>query len=53
MATSTMKVEFVSYFEVTSLVVYDLRISFIGLPLMISCDNLAAIFLSKNNKSES
>ena len=59
-ATSTIEVEFVSHFEATS---HGIRLkSFIsGLrvvdsiskPLKIYCDNLAAVFMIKNNKSSS
>ena len=58
--TSTMEAEFVSCFEATSHGVW-LK-SFIGgltvvdsiqRPLRLYCDNLAAIFLTKNDKSGS
>ena len=59
-ATSTMEAEFVSCFEATSQVVwlksfiYVLRVmDSISRPLRIFCDNSAAVFLAKNNKSGS
>ncbi|XP_050918371.1 secreted RxLR effector protein 161-like [Lathyrus oleraceus] len=59
-ATSTMEVEFVSRFEATSHGVWlksfisGLRImDSISKPLKIFCDNSAAIFMTKNNKSGS
>ena len=59
-ATSTMKVEFMSCFEVTSHGVWlksfisRLRVvDSISRPLKIYCDNSAAIFMAKNNKSSS
>ncbi|GMH08443.1 hypothetical protein Nepgr_010283 [Nepenthes gracilis] len=59
-ATSTMEVEFVTYFEATKHGVWmrnfmsRLRVvDFISRPLKIFCDNSAAIFLAKNNKSSS
>ena len=59
-ATSTMEVEFVSCFEVTSHGVW-LRSFIMGLrvvdsiqrPLRLYCDNSAAVFLAKNDKSRS
>ena len=58
-ATSTMEAEFVSCFETTSHGVWmksfisRLRIvDSISRPLKIFCDNLATVFLAKNNKSE-
>ena len=57
-ATSTMEVEFVSYFEVTSHGVwlrsfmYGLRIiDLVSRPLRMFCDNSVAVFMAKNNKS--
>ena len=57
-ATSTMEAEFVSCFEATSQGVWlksfisGLRdMDSISSPLRIFCDNLAAVFLAKNNKS--
>ena len=59
-ATSTMEAEFVSCFEATSHGVWmksfisGLRIvDSISRPLRIYCDNLAAVFMAKNNKSGS
>ena len=59
-ATSTMEAEFVSCFEATSHGVWmksfisGLRlVDSISRPLRIYCDNSAAIFLAKNNKSGS
>ena len=59
-ATSTMEVEFVSCFEATSHGVWlksfisGLRlVDSISKPLRIYCDNSAAVFLAKNNKSGS
>ena len=59
-ATSTMEAEFVSCFEATSHGVWlksfisGLRImDSISRPLRIFCDNSAAIFMAKNNKSGS
>jgi len=59
-ATSTMEVEFVSCFEVTShgvwlkSFIYGLKIVYtISRPLRIFCDNLVVIFMAKNNKNES
>ena len=59
-ATSTMEAEFVSYFEATSHGVWlksfisGLRImDSISRPLRIFCDNSAAVFMAKNNKSGS
>ena len=59
-ATSTMEAEFVSCFQATSQgvwlksFIYGLK-SFISIsrPLKIFCDNSAAVFLAKNNKSGS
>ena len=55
-----MEAEFVSYFEATSQgvwlksFIYGLRVmDYISRPLRIFCDNLAAVFLAKNNKSGS
>ena len=57
-ATSTMEAEFVSCFEATSQGVWlksfisGLRVmNSISRPLRIFCDNSAAVFLAKNNKS--
>ncbi|KAK9162937.1 hypothetical protein Syun_003839 [Stephania yunnanensis] len=57
-ATSTMEAEFVSCFEATSQGVWlkslisGLRImDSISRPLKMYCDNSAAIFMAKNNKS--
>ena len=57
-ATSTMEVEFASFFEAAlygvwmKSFIYGLRIvDSISRPLKIFCDNLVAIFLAKNNKS--
>ena len=59
-ATSTMEVEFISYFEATSHGVWmksfisGLRIIYsISRPLKVFCDNSAAVYLAKNNKSVS
>ncbi|XP_031111850.1 secreted RxLR effector protein 161-like [Ipomoea triloba] len=59
-ATSTMEAEFVSCFEATSQGVWlknfisGLRImDSISKPLKVYCDNSAAVFLAKNNKSGS
>ena len=59
-ATSTMEAEFVSCFEATShgvrlkSFVSGLRImDSISRPLRIYCDNSAAVFMAKNNKSGS
>ena len=59
-ATSTMEAEFVSCFEATSHGVWlksfisGLRlVNTISRPLRIFCDNSAAIFFAKNNKSGS
>ncbi|XP_074306256.1 secreted RxLR effector protein 161-like [Silene latifolia] len=59
-ATSTMEAEFVSCFEATSHGVWlksfisGLRvIDSICRPLRMYCDNSAAVFMAKNNKSES
>ncbi|KAK8480144.1 hypothetical protein V6N12_041472 [Hibiscus sabdariffa] len=59
-ATSTMEAEFVSCFEATSHGVWlksfisGLRlVNSISRPLKIHCDNLAVVFMAKNNKSES
>ena len=59
-ATSTMKVEFMSCFEVTSHGVWlksfisGFRVvDSISRPLKIYCDNSAAVFMAKNNKSSS
>ena len=58
--TSTMEAEFTSCFEATShggwmkSFIYGLRIvDSISRPLEIFCDNSAAVFFSKNNKSGS
>ncbi|XP_070005614.1 secreted RxLR effector protein 161-like [Nicotiana tabacum] len=58
-ATSTMEAEFIAYYEATSQAlwlkhfIFGLRIvNSISRPLRIFCDNSAAVFLSKNNKSE-
>ena len=58
--TSTMEAEFVSCFEATSQgvwlksFIYGLRVmDSISRPLRIFCDNSAAVFLAKNNKSGS
>jgi len=58
--TSTMEAEFVSYFEATlhgvwlKSFVSGLRVvDSIFRPLKLYCDNSAAIFMAKNNKSES
>ena len=59
-ATSTMKVEFISCFEATShgvwlkSIISGLKIvDTISRPLRIFCDNSAAVFMAKNNKSGS
>ena len=59
-ATSTMEVEFASCFESTSHGVwlrsfmFGLRIvDLVSKPLMMFCDNLAVVFMAKNNKSGS
>nr|CAN74165.1 hypothetical protein VITISV_026445 [Vitis vinifera] len=59
-ATSTMEAEFISCFEATSHGVWlksfisGLRVmDSISRPLSIYCDNLAAVFMAKNNKSGS
>lgn len=59
-ATSTMEAEFVSCFEATSHGVWMKSfISGLGIvdsisrPLRIKCDNSAAVFMAKNNKSGS
>ena len=59
-ATSTMKAEFVSYFEATSHGVWlksfiaGLRIvDSISRPSRIYCDNSTVVFMAKNNKSGS
>ena len=59
-ATSTMEAEFVSCFEATShgvwlkSFIFGLKIvNTISRPLRIFCDNLAAVFMAKNNKSGS
>jgi hypothetical protein len=59
-ATSTMEAEFVSCFEATShgvwlkSFIYGLRImDSISRPLKVFCDNSAAVFMAKNNKSGS
>jgi len=59
-ATSTMKVEFISCFEATShgvwlkSIISGLKIvDTISRPLRIFCDNLPAVFMAKNNKSRS
>jgi len=59
-ATSTMEAEFVSCFEATSHGVWlksfisDLKVvDSISRPLKMYCDNSAAVFMAKNNKSES
>nr|CAN61165.1 hypothetical protein VITISV_008377 [Vitis vinifera] len=59
-ATSTMEVEFISYFEVTLYNVWlksfisGLRImDSISRPLSIYCDNSIVVFMAKNNKSGS
>jgi len=59
-ATSTMEAEFVSCFEATShgvwmkSFIYGLKIvDSISRPLKIYCDNSAAVFMAKNNKSGS
>ena len=59
-ATSTMEAEFVSCFEATSHGVWlksfiaGLKImDSISKPLRIYCDNSAAVFMAKNNKSRS
>nr|CAN83744.1 hypothetical protein VITISV_025954 [Vitis vinifera] len=59
-ATSTMEAKFVSYFEASSHGVWlksfisGLRVvDSISRPLKIYCDNSAAVFMAKNNKSSS
>ncbi|RVX07413.1 Retrovirus-related Pol polyprotein from transposon TNT 1-94 [Vitis vinifera] len=59
-ATSTMKAEFISCFEATShgvwlkSFIFGLRVmDSISRPLSIYCDNSAAVFMAKNNKSGS
>ena len=59
-ATSTMEAKSVSYFEATSQgvwlksFIYGLRVmKSISRPVRIFCDNSAAMFLTKNNKSGS
>ena len=59
-ATSTIEVEFISCFKATShgiwlkSFIYGLRImDSISRSLSIYCDNLAAVFMAKNNKSGS
>ena len=59
-ATSTMKAEFISCFEATShgvwlkSFIFGLRVmDSISRSLSIYCDNLAAVFMVKNNKSGS
>ena len=59
-ATSTMEAEFVSCFEATSHGVWlrsfisGLRVvDSISRPLLLYCDNSAAVFMAKNNKSGS
>ncbi|XP_070014221.1 secreted RxLR effector protein 161-like [Nicotiana sylvestris] len=59
-ATSTMEAEFIACYEATSQAlwlknfIYGLRIvDSISRPLRIFCDNSAAVFFSKNNKSGS
>jgi len=59
-ATSTIKAEFVSYFEATPHDVWlksfisGLKIvNTISRPLKIFCDNLVVVFMAKNNKSGS
>ncbi|RVW60687.1 Retrovirus-related Pol polyprotein from transposon TNT 1-94 [Vitis vinifera] len=59
-ATSTMEAEFISCFEATShgvwlkSFIFGLRvIDSISRPLSIYCDNSAAVFMAKNNKSGS
>ncbi|RDX95981.1 Copia protein, partial [Mucuna pruriens] len=59
-ATSTMEVKFVSYFEATSHDVWlksfisRLRVVHsISKPLKLYCDNLTAMFMAKNNKNGS
>ena len=58
--TSTMEAKFISCFEATSQgvwlksFIYGLIVmDSISRPLRISCDNSVALFLAKNNKSES
>ena len=60
LVTSTMEAEFVSYFEATSHGVWlksfivELRVvDYISRPLRIYCENSNAIFMAKNNKSDS
>ncbi|XP_051148636.1 secreted RxLR effector protein 161-like [Andrographis paniculata] len=59
-ATSTMKAEFVSCFEASSHSVWlksfisELRVvDSISRPIKLYCDNSAAVFMAKNNKSRS
>ncbi|XP_057755682.1 secreted RxLR effector protein 161-like [Arachis stenosperma] len=59
-ATSTMEAEFIACFEATSQGVWLKNFIFglkimdcISRPLRIYCDNSAAIFMAKNNKSSS
>ena len=59
-ATSTIKAEFISFFEATSYGVWlksfiaGLRVvDSISRPLRIYCDNSATVFMAKNNKSGS
>nr|CAN79398.1 hypothetical protein VITISV_016838 [Vitis vinifera] len=59
-ATSTMETEFISCFEATShgawlkSFIFGLRVmDSISRPLSIYCDNSAAVFMAKNNKSGS
>jgi hypothetical protein len=59
-STSTMEVEFISYFEATlngvwlKSFIYGLRImDSISKPLRMYCDNSAVVFMAKNNKSGS
>ena len=59
-ATSTMEVEFISYFKATSHSVWlksfiaGLRVmDSMSMPLRIYCDNSATVFMTKNNKSGS
>ena len=59
-ATSTMEAEFVSCFEATSHGVWLksfisglIIVDSISRPLKLYCDNSVAVFMAKNNKSES
>ncbi|XP_051133284.1 secreted RxLR effector protein 161-like [Andrographis paniculata] len=59
-ATSTMEAEFVSFFEASSHGVWlksfisELRVvDSISRPIKLYCDNSAAVFMAKNNKSRS